>query len=148
MKRKNMLVAFFLTAGLWGASGALFAHHSAAGLFSPDVEKTITGTVTKWMFVNPHPAIVMDVKNDQGVVETWRIQFPNPAGLTRRFGWNRNSIKPGDEVILRVDDGELRISTLRSRLERARRHVRKYVKPGVSLVDELIAERREEAKRE
>lgn len=57
-------------------------------------------------------------------------------------------IKPGDEVILRVDDGELRISTLKRRLERARRHVRKYVKPGVSLVDELIAERREEAKRE
>jgi hypothetical protein len=96
--RKHMLVAFFLMAGLVGFSGALLAHHSAAGLFSPDVEKAITGTVTKWLFVNPHPAIVMDVKNDQGAVETWRIQFPNPAGLTRRFGWNRNSIKPGDQV--------------------------------------------------
>ena len=66
-----------------------------------------------------------------------------PAAFRKALG-----IKPGDEVILRVDDGELRISTLRSRLERARRDVRKYVKPGVSLVDELIAERREEAKRE
>jgi AbrB family looped-hinge helix DNA binding protein len=66
-----------------------------------------------------------------------------PAAFRRALG-----IKPGDEVILRVDDGELRISTLRSRLERAQRHVRKYVKPGVSLVDELIAERRQEAKRE
>jgi AbrB family looped-hinge helix DNA binding protein len=64
-----------------------------------------------------------------------------PAAFRKALG-----IKPGDEVILRVDDGELRISTLRSRLERARRHVRKYVKPGVSLVDELIAERREESK--
>jgi hypothetical protein len=98
MMRKNMRVAFFLAASLLGASGGLLAHHSAAGLFSPDVERTITGTVTRWLFVNPHPAIVMDVKNDQGVVETWRIQFPNPAGLTRRFGWNRNSIKPGDQV--------------------------------------------------
>ena len=66
-----------------------------------------------------------------------------PAAFRKELG-----IKPGDEVILRVDDGELRISTLKSRLERARRQVRKYVKPGVSLVDELIAERREEAKRE
>lgn len=66
-----------------------------------------------------------------------------PAAFRKALG-----IKPGDEVILRLDDGELRISTLKSRLEQARRHLRKYVKPGVSLVDELIAERREEAKRE
>ena len=96
--RKSMLVLFFMAAGFLGTAGALFAHHSAAGLISPDVERTITGTVTKWMFVNPHPAIVMDIKNDQGEVETWRIQFPNPAGLSRKFGWTRNSIKPGDQV--------------------------------------------------
>ncbi len=66
-----------------------------------------------------------------------------PAAFRKALG-----INPGDEVILRLEDDELRISTLRSRLERARRHVRKYVKPGVSLVDELIAERREAAKRE
>ncbi len=96
--RKNLLVALFLAGSLLSASGALFAHHSAAGLFSPEVERTITGTVTQWLWVNPHPAIVMDVKNDQGAVETWRIQFPNTAGLNRRFGWSRTSIKPGDQV--------------------------------------------------
>jgi len=66
-----------------------------------------------------------------------------PASFRKALG-----INPGDEVLLRLEDDELRISTLRSRLERARRHVRKYVKPGVSLVDELIAERREAGKRE
>jgi AbrB family looped-hinge helix DNA binding protein len=66
-----------------------------------------------------------------------------PAAFRKALG-----INPGDEIVLRLEDDELRISTLRSRLERARRHVRKYVKPGVSLVDELIAERREAAKRE
>jgi len=97
MKNK-LVVALFMTAGLLALSGALFAHHSAAGLFSPDVEKTIRGTVKQWLFVNPHPAIVMEIKNDQGAVETWRIQFPATAGLSRRFSWTRNSIKPGDEV--------------------------------------------------
>jgi hypothetical protein len=91
-----MLVAVVLAAGFLAVSGA-FAHHSAAGLFSPDVEKVITGTVTEWLWVNPHPAIVMDVKNGSAV-ETWRIQFPNTAGLSRRFGWTRNSIKPGDQI--------------------------------------------------
>ena len=57
-------------------------------------------------------------------------------------------IKAGDEVILRMEDDELRITTMQRKIERAQRLVRKYVKPGVSLVDELIAERREAAKRE
>ena len=96
--RKRVFVALCMTAGLLAVSGALLAHHSAAGLFSPDVERIITGTVKQWLFVNPHPAIVMDVKNGQGEVETWRIQFPATAGLSRRFGWTRNSIKPGDAV--------------------------------------------------
>jgi len=66
-----------------------------------------------------------------------------PAAFRKELG-----IKSGDEVILRLDDGELRITTMKQRIERAQRHARQYVKPGVSLVDELIAERREEAKRE
>jgi AbrB family looped-hinge helix DNA binding protein len=57
-------------------------------------------------------------------------------------------INAGDEVILRVEDDELRITTLKKRLERAQRLVRKYIKPGISLSDELIAERRREARRE
>jgi AbrB family looped-hinge helix DNA binding protein len=57
-------------------------------------------------------------------------------------------IKPGDLVALRVEDNELRIATFKSRIERAQERVRRYVKPGVSLVDELIAERREAARRE
>ena len=54
----------------------------------------------------------------------------------------------GGEIILRWEDDEVRISTLRQNIARARRRARQYVKPGVSLVDELIAERREAAQRE
>lgn len=57
-------------------------------------------------------------------------------------------INAGDEIILRIEDDELRISSLKQRIERAQRLVRKRVKPASSLVDELIAERREAAKRE
>jgi AbrB family looped-hinge helix DNA binding protein len=66
-----------------------------------------------------------------------------PASYRKALG-----IKAGDEVILRMEDDELRITTMKRRLERARRRIRQYVKPGVSLADELIAERREAAKRE
>jgi AbrB family looped-hinge helix DNA binding protein len=57
-------------------------------------------------------------------------------------------IKPGDEVVGRVEGGEVRITTLKRRIQQAQRRVRRYVKPGTSLAEELIRERREAAKRE
>jgi AbrB family looped-hinge helix DNA binding protein len=57
-------------------------------------------------------------------------------------------IKIGDEVVLRVQDDELRITTQQRRIQQAQRRARQHVKPGTSLVDELLAERREAAKNE
>ena len=66
-----------------------------------------------------------------------------PASFRKALG-----IHAGDEVVLRLEDDELRITTLKRRLERAKRLVQKHLKPGTSLVDELIAERREAARHE
>jgi len=66
-----------------------------------------------------------------------------PASFRKALG-----INPGDEVILRLEDDELRLTTLRHRIARAQRNARKYIPREVSLADELIAERREAAKRE
>ena len=66
-----------------------------------------------------------------------------PASFRKALG-----INVGDEVVLRIADDELRISTLKRRIERAQRLVRRHAKPGTSLVDELIAERREAARHE
>jgi len=49
---------------------------------------------------------------------------------------------------LRVVDNELRLSTLRSRIKRVRERARRYIEPGVSLSEELSAERRKAAKHE
>ena len=83
----------------------------------------------------------MDSESRIRVNENGRVVIP--AAYRKALG-----IKAGDEVILRMEDDELRITTMKRRIERAQRRVRKYVKPGVSLADELIAERREAAKRE
>jgi len=66
-----------------------------------------------------------------------------PASFRKALG-----INIGDEVVLQIDDDELRITTVKRRLQRAQRLVRKHVKAGTSLVDELIAERREASKNE
>lgn len=66
-----------------------------------------------------------------------------PASFREALG-----IAVGDEVVLRLQDDELRITTQRPRIARAQQRARRYLKPGTSLVRELIAERREAAKRE
>ena len=66
-----------------------------------------------------------------------------PASFRKALG-----MKIGDEVVVRIEDDELRISTVKRRVQRAQRLIRKHVKPGTSLADELIAERREAARRE
>jgi AbrB family looped-hinge helix DNA binding protein len=83
----------------------------------------------------------MNTETRLRVNENGRVVIP--ASFRKALG-----INPGDELILSIEEDELRITTMKRRIERAQRHVRKYVKPGVSLVDELIAERREAAKRE
>lgn len=66
-----------------------------------------------------------------------------PASFRKALG-----IQPGDEIVLRVEDDELRITTLRNRIRQAQTLVRPYLKPGRSMADELIAERRKAAKSE
>ena len=83
----------------------------------------------------------MDSETRMRVNENGRVVIP--ASYRKALG-----INVGDEVLLRLENDELRIMSLKQRLDQARRRVRQYVKPGRSLADELIAERREAAKRE
>jgi AbrB family looped-hinge helix DNA binding protein len=66
-----------------------------------------------------------------------------PASFRRTL-----DIRPGETLVLRIENQELRITTLRQRLAKAQQLVRKRVAPTTSLVDELISERRRSARRE
>jgi AbrB family looped-hinge helix DNA binding protein len=85
--------------------------------------------------------VTVDTETRMRVNENGRVVIP--ASFRKALG-----INVGDEIVLRIEDDELRITTLKRRLERAQRLVRKHVKPGSSLVDELVAERREAARNE
>ena len=83
----------------------------------------------------------MKLKTRMRVNENGRVVIP--ASFRKWLG-----IRVGDEVILQIQNDELRITTLKRNIERAQRLVRKHVKRGTSLVDELLAERREAARNE
>ena len=65
-----------------------------------------------------------------------------PAAYRKALG-----IKPGDEVLLSLEDGEMRVVSTRQAVARAQTLVRRYVSKGRSLSGELIKERQEEATR-
>ena len=75
------------------------------------------------------------------VSENGRVVIP--AAFRKALG-----IEIGDEVVLRIHDDELRITTRQQRIQRARQRARKYLPKGVSLSKELLAERREAARHE
>jgi AbrB family looped-hinge helix DNA binding protein len=66
-----------------------------------------------------------------------------PAAIREELGF-----APGDTLLMDVEDGVLRIESYPARIRRIQQEFAKYIKPGVLASDELIAERREEARRE
>ncbi len=69
----------------------LLAHHSTA-TFDMTRDFTITGTVTKFFWANPHSYIELDVNGDQ-----WRLEI-EAVNLLRRYGWTKDSLKAGDKI--------------------------------------------------
>ena len=80
---------------------AAFGHHGNTD-YDSTKDITLKGTIAAFEFINPHAEILLDVKNNQGKVERWSLELSSPNSL-RRNGWNRNTLKPGMEVIAVVN---------------------------------------------
>ena len=72
-------------------------HHSFAAEYDASKPITLTGTVTKVEWMNPHARFYLDVKDEHGQVANWEFELGSPNGLMRE-GWTRNSLKQGDVV--------------------------------------------------
>jgi hypothetical protein len=77
-------------------SPSLFAHHGSAS-FETSKDVTLKGTVTEWLWANPHCFLKVDVKDDTGAVKNWNLELGNPTDISAR-GYRRNLFKPGDTV--------------------------------------------------
>lgn len=74
----------------------VFAHHGTAA-FQNEKRVTLKGTVTEWLWSNPHCLLQFDVTGDDGKVVHWVGETQNPVSMTDR-GWSKAAIKAGDEV--------------------------------------------------
>jgi hypothetical protein len=96
MKNKRVF-AFAMAMGVvLSISLPLFAHHSGSA-FDLDHPVTLKGSVANFEWSNPHVFIALDVKDDKGEIEQWRVEANSPNMLTR-VGWKREMIKVSDQL--------------------------------------------------
>jgi hypothetical protein len=106
---KNTAGAFSVAIGLFLVSGLVSAHHSEAVLDKKNAT-TVTGTVTKWVFANPHPTVYLDgdVKDSQGNTVNWFAAGGGGVLGLRQAGWTSKTLMPGDRILVQgeqVRDG-------------------------------------------
>ena len=73
----------------------LAAHHSWP--ISRAQLVTVKGTVTEFMWGNPHPMITLEVRTDDGKMEKWLVGGPAVTRMEAN-GWTRTTVKPGDVI--------------------------------------------------
>jgi outer membrane usher protein FimD/PapC len=95
MKPTLLVTGFTACALLVVFSGVpAHAHHSIAAQFDMYKTNTVSGTITKMDFRNPHSWLYVDVKDDKGQVQSWSIEFAAANALYRR-GWRQEDLPVG-----------------------------------------------------
>ena len=94
--RKVLLTSVILFVCLVAYSGSARAHHGSAA-YDMTHPMTLKGTVKEFQFIQPHPLITLEVKDDQGATTEWSVEMTAPNHLVH-FGWNGKKLKPGDQI--------------------------------------------------
>ena len=91
-RRLRLALAVTLACG-----GAAEAHHSIAGMYDEGHPITIDGLVSEFHFVNPHPFVLLQVKDSSGRDQTWKLELDNRWELVEA-GMSATTLKAGDRL--------------------------------------------------
>jgi hypothetical protein len=100
-------IACLIAALSLSAAAPVLAHHSFAAVFDGTKKVSLTGTVTKLEWANPHIWVYFDAKESNGSLTPWQCEGGAPNSLVRQ-GWNKSSLKTGDVIAIegsRAKDG-------------------------------------------
>jgi hypothetical protein len=81
------------------AAAPALAHHSFAAEYDSKKPVELKGTLISLDWVNPHAWIHMEVKDENGKATQWDCELNSPNILIRN-GWRRDSLKPGDAIVV------------------------------------------------
>ena len=94
---KRWILSF--TIGIAISIVATHAHHSISAVYDSSQQVTVEGIVTEFQFVNPHPFVTMDVKQDSGSAQQWWLGMDNLWELTK-IGMTSQTLKRGDRIVV------------------------------------------------
>jgi hypothetical protein len=80
----------------------LLAHHGTNISYDHSKPVTMEGTVTEFVWQNPHSQVYFDVKSADGTVVKWAGELSSPGNLTKDGGWTRKMLQPGDQIKVTV----------------------------------------------
>ena len=89
----------------------LHAHHSIAGVYDTSRKVTVEGVIVQFHFVNPHPFLTMDVTNNSGSPQQWRLEMDNRSELVQ-VGMTGETLKPGDRITVSGSPGRTQSQSL------------------------------------
>ena len=75
------------------------AHHSISAVYDDTQRVTIEGVVTQFQFVNPHPLVVLDVKDSAGNTQQWRLEMDTHRELAD-IGFTSDTRKSGERLVI------------------------------------------------
>ena len=102
MTRRNWLALPVLAAALVGSA---YAHHSFAATYFEDKTDKIQGKLVQFLYRNPHSFVHVEVKDPKtGEMTRWAVEW-GAGGQLGRQGVTRDTLKPGDEVIINGNPG-------------------------------------------
>src|SRR5438445_9281461 len=110
MKARTLWMLIFVATAMIPMAPPASARHSFAAEYDADKPVTLTGSVTKMAWINPHSWIYIDVKKTDGTVENWAVEA-GPPGTLIRAGFTRDSLAAGTVIKVngyRAKDGALR----------------------------------------
>jgi hypothetical protein len=103
---------FVVSVGLLTAVSPVLAHHSSKAEYDENQPITLTGSITRVFWKNPHVMLYLNIRDESGKVTNWELELASPNGLMSQ-GWKVDSLKPGDQVTVsgnRAKDGSNRAS--------------------------------------
>lgn len=96
---RHAFAGVLLMAGMLSYAPASVAHHSFAAQYDRSRPITLTGSITKLEWMNPHVYFYVDVKEADGKTVNWAIESGAPNTMFRR-GWRKDMLKVGAQVTI------------------------------------------------
>jgi len=96
--RFHVFHLLILAAALAGVPA--LAHHSFAAEYDVDQPITLKGTLTRMEWTNPHGWVFLNVKDEDGKVTNWAVEFGAPIVLLRR-GLRKSDFPAGIELVVK-----------------------------------------------